>query len=650
MVNAVLALFMIASIIALSVSINGEINEEEVKVEKAYQCLKDKIDDAPRVSFSEAVFGVMALGKYNGLFANITKEKKANEWCWPASGSGCKLKDTAQVLLAYDRAGESTTEIEKWLLGKNGTSVDLAWFIEIDGERQQPTSCSLKWDGGTGSIKIDANAKISGSPGSCLMISSSGYLLRIRDSCINKRFDITCNGSFITTLLYQKNKGDQTDCLSQSGKTCYVIGETHSAASLGTTSEEVKASCFKAGNSCDYEGSLWSALALAQTGRDVSPFIPYLLSLAEDNQRYFPDSFLYALIRDEGAYSQIISSRKSESYWEIAGSPYNRFYDTSLGLIGLSGFGNTDEIDKTKEYLLGIQTRDGCWNNNNIRDTAFILYSGWKKGAIGSGSGTGGGLADCLSVANANYDCATQQECTIAGGQVLDNFFCSGIKKCCSVRMQLKTCNELGGKVCGVGKECSQGSLPASDGACCQGTCEDVIPENTCSSQGGECKASCSSGESDVSYTCSGSSLCCVADEEKGSSWIWILLLMILIVIIIIAILYRQKIQVWWFNQKRKKQGGGMGGATGSRPGGGLPPRPGSGMPMQIGRPFAARPPMPRPASAPAPKVTINVKPGAQVNLTAPKNAIKPKAATRTSPKKNKELEDTLKKLRDMSK
>ncbi len=617
----VLVVILFASLISVSAAVEGE----EAKIDKAYQCLKDRIDDASKLSFIESVFGTMALGKYDGLFGNITKEKKNNEWCWPAAG--CKLKETAQVLLAYDQAGERTADIEKWLLSKNGTTTDLSWFIEIDAEKQQSSTCTIKWDTTQTNIVIDSNMKLTGNPGSCLRISTSGYLLKITDACIEKKFDISCNNTFVTTLLYQKNGGDQSDCLSGNGKTCYVIGETHSAASLGTTTEQVKASCFKNGATCDYEGSLWAALALATTGRDISQFMPYLLALAEDNQRLFPDSFLYTLIRDSNAFTKIIELRRADSYWEIGGSPYNRYYDTALGMIALSGFSNTIELDKTKEYLLKIQTREGCWNNNNIKDTAFILYAGWKRGGShGNGGGNGelGGTSECLSVANARYDCSSQQECNDAGGQILPNFLCSGVSKCCSVRIPLKSCTELGGNICLQGKQCSQGAVSSSDGSCCPGDCEDFVQEETCSDRNGECKATCSDSENQVSYSCSASaSVCCVQKEETsgGSNW-WIWILAILIILIIVAIIYRHRIQAWWFNYQKKRQAG-KGGATsvGRAPGPGLPVRP----MMPVGRPMAR----------PIPPRGLPVRPATKV-------------IGRTNASKNKELDDTLKKLRDI--
>ncbi|MEK6888737.1 MAG: hypothetical protein AABW80_01375 [Nanoarchaeota archaeon] len=582
-------------------------------IDKAYQCLKGEIDKRTSLSFQEAVFSTLALGSYKENLKVIDNEKYGSQSCWPKSG--CKIKETGQALLALDRAGRNTDPIEKWLLGKNGTADDLSWFLEIDIRNQQVATCSIKYKGLTGNVQIGADSKISGSAGSCLSISDSDYLLKIRESCLGEEFAISCNQDFVTTLIYQKTRGDNKDCLGENNITCFVSGETHAASSLGTTVEKIKASCFKSGGRCDYEGSLWAAIALAKTGNNIDIFAPYLLALAEDSGRYFPEAFLLSLIGDDDSFDSVIQQRKQGQFWEIQGSPYNRFYDTALGLLGLNSRSGSTEVEATQSYLLGIQTREGCWNNNNIRDTAFLLYTGWQKSSGGGGSGGSSALCE-----EAGFSCERLSECQAIGGSTKENFECTGVGICCSLEVPKTSCEAEGGAVCSGNTECDGRTFEASSGqACCLGACIPTVVENICEdSIGGTCRFSCEGKESATSDSCGldAGSICCVKEKSSGGSgMVWIIILIILIIIIALAILYRHKIQLWWHSRK---------GDFKSRPvvKPGIPPA-GTYRPMQMRPMFGARPMQgQQPARRPAPARS----------------------------ERESELDDTLKKLRDMSK
>src|SRR3989344_5432010 len=68
--------------------------------EEAYSCLEKLIDDKSQedLSLQEAVFSTLALGKKQKLVDVIKDSEKSN--CWP--DPACTVKETAQVLLAYD--------------------------------------------------------------------------------------------------------------------------------------------------------------------------------------------------------------------------------------------------------------------------------------------------------------------------------------------------------------------------------------------------------------------------------------------------------------------------------------------------------------------------------------------------------------------
>lgn len=402
-----------------------------------------------------------------------------------------------------------------------------------------------------------------------------------------------------------------------------MSSKTNSAASLGTTSEQITAKCFKTGGNCDYEGSLWAALALQQLDEEVSPYVPYLLALAEDNKKYFPDTFLYILVGGDDKYSEIVQSQKQSKYWEIVGSPYNRFYDTSLAMLSLQG-SSAPELDNAQNYLLEIQGRDGCWNNGNIRDTAFILYSGWKKGAS-----TGGGEipipgGEACEVIGTTRSCSKASDCTTAGGQILNNYECDSFGDfCCSIKVEEQTCAEKNGNICASNEECTGQEVSAGDGTCCLSTCQQKEDVSTCEINDGICRASCADDEEQINEICSGGGVCCIVVNNEGGkkvSWGLIIILALLVLLIILAIHYRDKLRVWWYKFKGRASSSPI-----KRPG--VPPS-GSGGVMR---------PVMRPLSFGVP----------------PNRPIRDLPPTRTAPRvssKDKEMEETLKKLRDMTK
>jgi hypothetical protein len=339
---------------------------EAEQIKKAYDCLKGMVNSSSSLTLEQATFSTLALGDKYSLVSTIKSFKSTSAECWPKTG--CTLRDTALVALAYKKAGKDNSKIIDWLLTQNGTTSDLSWYLQITIDGNEIDSCTLRYDGADYGISINDQMKLEGNPGSCLSIDSSGYKLRITDICLDKSFEIFCDKGFKTNLLYEKNTGG----------TLYVSANTHKGDAGGSTLEKITARCLKQGASCNYEGTLWASLALYQAGKATSDFVPYLLASSGNNEMYFPSAFLRILTNRADQYSDIIEKR-STGFWAISNSPYNSYYDTSLAMLALED----SEIigGGTVSYLLGQgspgrQTDKGCWNSNSIRDTAFILYAG----------------------------------------------------------------------------------------------------------------------------------------------------------------------------------------------------------------------------------------------------------------------------------
>ncbi len=565
-------------------------------VARAYACLQNQTS-GKNLSLKEATFSLLAIGGQD-IFNKVESYRDLSS-CWPKGA--CTLKETAQSLLAYNRVGQETSNIKKWILSKNITASELKWLLEIDITNKVASTCTINDGQRKNTINILENSKIQGNPGPCFSIDNEGYMLKVNQNCLRNEFEISCDQDFVTSVLYQRN----------SGGTLFILPEAHSAASLGSTKERINGECFGTSKSCDYEGTLWATLALQKAGVDVSRFAPYLLALADDNTRFFPSAFLYVLVGGDDQYNSIIQQQKQGKFWEMAGTRDGRYYDTSLAMLSLADKGGA-EIDATKSYLFDIQTKEGCWNNNNIRDSAFLLYSGWSKSVGGI---AGGSVVDC----EPTFSCENSFLCTQSNGTIEYDYSCQTAgQSCCSVNLKELSCDQKNGLLCPSDTQCNGRVESSSDGPCClEGSCTPVQAyEDSCTPAGGICRNSCDSGEEISSESCSlQNEICCI--NEKSSLGFWIVTLIILIILAALGIIFRHKVLVWWYklSEKFKKKP-----IMQQKP---MPIRPG----QQIG---------PYPRQMMAKLMPQQVQPKMQMR------PIKPVA-------KDKELEEALKKLREMS-
>ena len=589
----------------------AENDTNQTQVNKAYACLQDKVSGkCADLSVEEKTFSLLSI---NQCRTELLADSSNSGECWPSSN--CMVKETAQATLALGKRGGSTTAAQAWLLSKNVTPSELSWYLEI--ESPEPTTCTITYDSSSYTVSIDAEKKIDTGAGNCLSLAQENYWLRVSPACYNTEFRVSCDENFLTTTLFRKS----------TSSTIHVSEKTSSAAAGGTTSEKVESYCFADAGSCNYESTLWASLALSSLGKSVSSYLPYLITLADDNQRYLPDSFLYALTAKAEFKNSLLSSQKSNSWWMESG---DKFYDTALALYPLPKDTSTEKAN-AKKWLLSSQDTNGCWENN-LRNTAFILASVWPKTFAGTGTG-GTTLPDCE---DSNYYCTSSAvACTTAGGEQLSEFDCPGtLQKCCTVQEKIETCAEQGGEICSSNERCIGGVEPgASDlrstEICCAGdgycsaTTGGTGEENECEINNGICRAGgCGIDEEETFYSCdSSSSVCCVSQPSTdGKSYWWIWVLLVLIVLVAIGIIFRNRLRIFWF----KMRGGGS-----SRPSG-PPSHMPSHFPQYIQRPIQRierRIMVPQHHAPQRPAPLTRMKSGAQ-----------------------RELDEVLKKLKDMSK
>ena len=590
--------FVLIFILPFITPLNQTLNSD------AIECIENKVQEKGCSTFGleSKIFALLSTDQCE---ADVLASDSQDECFVPVNANSCELKTTSQAVLALDSAGSDTDKYADWILAQNKTASGIDWLLQI--ETSEPASCTLEdLNTDTYQVSIDQNKKLSLSGANCLTLDSSNYWLKIDSQCQKQEFTVSCDKAFQVNLLFKK----------QLSSTIYVFDESVKSETAGGT-DFIKAKeslCFKKGNACDYEGSLWATLVLKKLGKDISSYLPYLIVFEEDNEKFLPESFLYFLTAEQDFKTELLAKQIGERYWDEA---YDRYYDTALALMGVSSE-QTDAKDNAINWLAEVQGADGCWDSGNVAKTGFLLYSLWPS----SFSGADGGeeLEDCETLGNF---CISDIECSESGGDSLSGFNCPGLSVCCTNDKPSQTCAELGGEVCDYSETCDgiseyEASDLLSSESCCIGTCEapTITTQSECEQNFGNCKdTACESGEKEnLNYLCNDvSQYCCIQKSEKSFWWLWVL--GILIVLTALAIVFKDKLKDFYDKFTTKK------------------PAPKSGMP-------------PKMSEIPQRRLTRVIP----VGRIFPQQQHPPQYPRRPIPQKKSELDDVLKKLKEMGK
>jgi|GEM_PF-1072226 len=574
--------FVLLSIILLStfsLSIARATTDEETQVAKAFTWLSNNIGSWTALNTKQNIFALLALRCNNSEFITGNASLYDKSFyspslgrCWGpekvTSPNQCTLTETALAKIAAYELGQDTEDIDKWIIRQNITFKEgILWYLQIDIERGQRANCTLLYNYGSDGVvedkifRIWENKTVSlDKPSKCFeRMSGNSYdnfwfKVKRDEKCYNNEYTIKCwSGSayYSVSWFYKKSDGSNS---------YYVSGDTYSAQS-GYGSQEpdpidtsLTSYCLKKGTACDYEGTAWAAYALAKSGNkeDAKAYLPYLITMMDDNLEYFPETFLYQLMGTTLYENRIKikgpNAQKNQGYWLIENPIiYNRNYDTAHAALAL---GLDDEASqKAKAYLLSSQNSQGYWDAtgtgfDKIRDTAFILWVFWPD-SCGSGGGGGG---DC-EAAGAQYSCesdcdpltqiivpylncnfgevcckmiGTSEDCESNGGICktecdYDEFETTnscGTEKCCK-QYRVSTCEEAGGTFCGTGRMCSGREVETADSIgeyCCIGSC---IGEQSCAQQNGEICESPKYCPASKKLTANDTDYCCMTGECK---------------------------------------------------------------------------------------------------------------------------------------
>ena len=528
--NILAFVFLISLVSVMAEETECDEGDETCKLNQARSCLNEKIDDktCEKLSSEERVFSLLAVG-------DCRDEVKAD------SKLMSDVKFTAQAIFALRNSGSSVAEEKEWLISQNRTATGLNWFLEI--ESPEAIECSIDYSN-SNNVNFGLDKKISFlSGGNCLRPAQGGYWLEVSPECYDEEFTISCDQSFLTTLLYQKQGSD----------TIFVSDLTHSSSAEGTTNEKVNSFCFAQGNSCDYEATLWSSLALSFLDENVDSYLSYLTAMKEDNENFLPEAFLYYVTGNTDVRNQLLSKQINNKWWI---SLNDKYYGTALTLFALQFEEPLQKLDSVDWLFNEAQDDDGCWDSGNIRNTAFLLHS-LDPRSLSVDSGGSGVIIDCE---NAGFSCTSQINCA---GEILSDYSCSGAFVCCTEERTF-TCFEQDGEICNSNQNCAGvGSLTveASDlstgQACCvSGTCQEPVQveSSACELVSGECRVSgCLENEEETSAACDFSSdFCCVQKPDKETNYFWVWVLGLLIMLVILAIVFRDKLRPYFIRIKSK--------------------------------------------------------------------------------------------------
>ncbi len=524
-----------SSIVNASITATATAALNGSKIDNAFSCLSTQVKpDCSGVNKIQDI-ALVILASPSGVtqkcYDKLLTLKKTD--CF--GDSTCNTKDTALAVLALNHLGQDTKIYEGWLKNHTRVAEDLIWYLEQDSVGK--AGCKVSYNSGEYAFNVLDNKKIDSAAGNCLSLANSNYWFQIAPSCYNTKFTIVCDSSsgYIATLLYKQ----------PTSSTLYVLSDTKTAQASQPIELTVKSLCFGEG-ACNYEASAWATIALDKTGNDITDYVPYLIAGEEANQKYLPAAFLQ-IIKDFSEYGTKLIQQQRLNSWEADNTAYNKFYDTGLALLALTN-SNQQKVVDSKSWLLNIaQDPSGCWNNNNIRDTAMILWA--LEGRRATVTGAVSPLPGC---GEAGFFCITTDNCPTE--ELLPNYYCSALGKKCCKNENLQSCEVLGGTKCASDKICGGNEVRSSDVAgCCLGECETQEIKSECESEGGYCKTSCSSTQEKASLDCESQGVCCktiITTQKKGSSaWIWIIFIL-LVILAILAYVYRDKLKVWLYKVK----------------------------------------------------------------------------------------------------
>ncbi len=530
--------FLTIFILLLSPLINASVSEE------GYDCLNDKIEDesCSELSLDELIFSVLATGSCGDTLVGLSQNKSEGE-CF-GDGDICSVKKTAQASLALKQTGKNIRPYINWLFSQKKHETSLDWYIKIKADKG--TNCSIKNSKGEFSFEVGDYDRITSSgSNNCFSIDNSEHWLNVKKSCSEEEFSVECDNDFSLSFMFE------------TASVWNVLDNTETISSGDNYTGQINSYCFKESmrrDDCNYESTLWTSLLLSVEGEVFSDYLPYLSGMKAGEKKYLPDSFLYYMTGDWDYYTSILTLQNPRrGFWRESGDEY---YDTSVALLPFPNDKNLTAKKNATQWLEEVQGDEGCWDNGDIKNTAFLLFSVWPQ------------ILDIPQNENKSYCqdqgyyCMPSSTCANVEGEVINDSLCSGLDVCCTKPRPVPSCEEAGGIFCSQDKVCSESVLRdisdySSDKICCTGNCVNQTEEpktepeepttSECEDFGGTCRDDCLDDETlDADYSCiSSTKKCCMSEDKDSSLFIWIIIIIILLGLGVLGYVYRKKISVF---------------------------------------------------------------------------------------------------------
>ncbi len=507
------SLFLLVLFMFLLVGSANAANDTEINKTKAYEWLYEQMNTWSNSNVDEVALSVLALrsGGYNvsdGVDKLRDLEYSGNNWG--------DIKDTSLATLALYNNGINVDEEAEWLKGQHVMAFTGGnWYVQVDSDYDG--TCELHHEQTDIYFNFELNdSQITSSCGTSNWINFESCVSIVG---IDEDIGVSCDlsGTYSPSLIFQS-----TD-------EYYLFDQGRNL--------DLENGCFfnNQGNcNCEYSG--YGGWVLDKLGEDfyVNPYLKF-----KCNQNVIRNSFLYLLLDSSsgGSYSTWLKNAQwPDGSWGIdEESPGEEEY-TALALLALKekGSSNNANIANAARWLASRQNDDGSWNND-IRDTAFILYVLYGKDyvpIVPDGSYCGDGFVEDDEDCEFGSDCTAGEVCTLGCECIPDNE--TDINDTLPPTPPIDECGDgfcdkLGGESCNS----------------CYLDCYDDCDEEGEEDEGDECTKD---------RDCADDERCNPATKkcEKKSSWVkW--LVAILAILLGIAIIYYVYMRYF---KKGKRKGG----------------------------------------------------------------------------------------------
>lgn len=481
--------------------------DETTQIKNAYSWLKAKLfQSIGSFSSIELAFSILALSdqltvsQMNAVIAIFNS--KSSNGCWKKDNN-CDALSTAIVNYVTALLGIES-DAEKWLESASieytkeyTKKTDINQYLQIIPVYGNSFYCLINTDGSSGEVYFDSSGNITNLSGLEDYFDISNYWLLLKSY---EKFSIECNESVKVALIFGK---------LENGKEIYVLSDVAELnPSYQIEIEPKTPKCVAVNGNCNYEATLWTALGFHKRGKikEANRYLLYLISNYNENRKYYPEVFLYALTNRNSFKSDALKQHTKQGLLKAKDSSYNEYYDTALAKM--NGVLDGLDISFFKKVLLENQSKEGYWAiNNSVIETALLLRAFWP-GFTGLSECEASGFScvdNCSALAgnekplgcNQGICCDIPQTCIAKQGTCKSNcsanetevnYECSS-GKCCKPLDKSLCEAEVNGKVCKVGEECIVNGvvsnfLYTSDTPnCCLGECS--TPQKKCSDVGG---------------------------------------------------------------------------------------------------------------------------------------------------------------------